>query len=300
LSLHREPDFEHIPTWECRDCGTVLNEDDVKVIGEGLLEPFRNRCVCGTEGAFVPRDPVRRDERSMAKRWGEHVAACGWTATPNVLLDHLGALGLDTVDVTLLALLERHRMTANEQAWPSRATLARLAGKSEHYVGRRLGRLVARGLIERHERPRRGGHWPGSGYTRSGLTRALQLIAANRRAGKPEDDGLAKLLDELDRSAPMHSPSTGVHPCTQVEEFGGSSPEHRSAPMPSGRDAPMPSGRRAPVHAEEEVVEEEEAEEDSAYAAREQARAATLAIEHAHRDLDHGAPTRSGADEDAW
>jgi hypothetical protein len=54
------------------------------------------------------------------------------------------------------------------------------------------------------------------------------------------------------------------------------------------------------VHPEEEVVEEEEAKEDSAYAAREQARALPLAIEHAHRDLDQGAPTRPGADEDAW
>ena len=134
----------------------------------------------------------------MAARWGTEVAALGFTASPNVLLEHLPGLGLSPLDKLLLDLLEAKRRTGGDEAvYPGFAYLAERVGLKERQVRRRLANLVDRGLLECKKRRSDRGRWPHNAYTREGLTRALTLIASNRREGRDDLEGLADLLSEL-------------------------------------------------------------------------------------------------------
>lgn len=244
-------DFEPGELARCVRCGVVF--DPGAEYDEATV-----RCPSCEEVGAVPHDPSRTGGRSMARRWGEDVGACGHVGLPNVLLAHLAALGLDATDVLLLALLEQHRRTsASEPVWPGADDLASRSGLGERQVRRRLSTLVDRGLLEVERRRCERGRWPVNAYTRAGLTRALDLIAHNRRAGRDDVEGLADLLAELAGPADLSDRRTSVS--------GG---HQRSRPAEiHDRD------RRTWVSAEVEAVEAEaeEAEPSSEASTRERA-----------------------------
>lgn len=234
VRAYDDPDLSGTEVLVCVHCGSITD-------GERCHE-------CGGGGA-VAHDVAARGRKAMSARWGEDVAACGFTSTPNVLLEHLPALGLEAVDLVLLELLEKFRRGGpGHLVRPGVDHLAERIGLGERQTRRRLDELVRRGLIEREARPGERGRWPHNEYTRHGLTAALTLIAANRRAGlkgEAELEGLAALLDELPPD-----------------------PEDRRSPTTAGHTRPRPAvmgdrDRRSPMSDEEEAVEEDAIEEDS-------------------------------------
>ena len=272
---------------ECQDCQARYDRADVETWESGD-DPLG--CpACGCEGwmrGFLFRE---QKDKKVAARWGDDVAACGFVVKPNVLLEHSPALGLSALDLQLLDLLELHRRES-AQAWPSEALLAELAGVSVSQVGRRLRRLRDRGLIEWTRERGHGGRWEHRVYTRHGLERVCQLLAANRRAPDHPDlpaqerrvrerAGLADLLGELrdhrasvrggDHSASVrggdHSASVrgGEHENVRETPENGATTAHQCSDPP--RTGAV--DHRASVTDEIEAVEAEAEEADSANAA---------------------------------
>lgn len=189
---------------------------------------------CGAGGVIV-RDVLSRGRKAIAARWGEDVARTGFTGTPNVLLAHLTALKLKPLDHLLLELIEMHRRES-EEAWPSEQTLADLTDMSVSQVGRRLRGLRQRGLIEWTRSRGYAGQWGHRIYTRHGLARVCQLIAANRRADQDEWQGVSELLDELAKEATHRASARGgatahQRPVDHTASVRGGEPQ-MSAPPP--------------------------------------------------------------------
>ena len=195
----------------------------------------------------------------MAARWSDDIAACGFTSTPNVLQDHFTALGLSLLDYVLLDLIEQHRRE-EDRSWPSQKTLAAKAGKSTSQVERRLAAMRKRGLIEWTTERGHRARYEHNVYTRHGLTSVCDLIAANRRAGRTDEElrGVPELLATLAERALSHpAPMRGggtVCP-SPPRTHAGSPPRTHAADHP------------APMRAEAEAREEDAFEEDSCYQA---------------------------------
>lgn len=226
-----------------------------------------------------PSRPDKRGRKAIAARWGDDTAACGFTATPNVLLAHLAALGLSPLDVVLLDLIELHRRES-EQAWPGEALLAELAGVSVSQVGRRLRQMRTAGLIEWTRERGYGGQWSYRIYTRHGLTAVCGLLAANRRA-QPDDDlpaeerrareraGLPELLSKLAKAhrASVQCGGTTAHEGAVDHSASVRGGEQKSAPPPriSAVDhrAPVQSTTAHQCATKQRQVEQEAKEPDS-------------------------------------
>lgn len=82
------------------------------------------------------------------KFWGREVWAEGFIALPVRLLAGMGALGLDSADLALVAQLLTFARPESPP-WPSVSTLAERLGLGRRQVQRRLARLEETGLLER-------------------------------------------------------------------------------------------------------------------------------------------------------
>lgn len=244
----------------CTHCGADVDADFCELTGDDADAPLLSPC-CAT--VTRPSRPDQRGRKAMAARWGEDVAACGFVVTPNVLLEHLAALGLEALDCLLLELLESRRrgdsVSASTPAFPSVGWLASRADTSDATVKRRLGAMVEAGLLERQERRRPGTqrHLP-SAYRRVGLTAVLDLIAGNRRAGRDDLENVPRLRAELRAHAETHSSrvSRGDHECHSSRVSRGSdpqvtgdlSPEPQTTADPQLTGDPDPRLIREPTH----------------------------------------------------
>ena len=171
---------------QCQGCKSVF--------GDGQLED--DECPsCEKWGLWVKHRASPAGTVADRLPYGLHRA--GWTAMPNPLYRHASTLGLDVIDVGLLSAL------ASFQEPVSFRKLASYLAVSEDTVGRRVNRWVVAGLAEKHRKTTpRGGNAP-SEITTQGLHRALALIAENRRAGLPSEEGLAELMTSLRSGQPL-------------------------------------------------------------------------------------------------
>jgi len=104
----------------------------------------------------------------------------GFAMLPNVLLDHSHELGLDSGDIHLIALLERHRFADEDAPFPSVSTLADRMGVHRSTVQRRIKRLEQRNLLVRERRVSKAGGQASNGYRLTGLDAALAALGAAR------------------------------------------------------------------------------------------------------------------------
>lgn len=186
----------------CTRCGADVEADLCTT--DGASEILLSPCC---EVVVRPSRPDQRGLKKIARRWGEDVARTGFTVEPDVLTDHLDALGLTPLDFFLLHCIERRRRDRPE-AWEDERTLAEKAGVSPGHARKRLHRMRSAGLIEWTRERGYGGRWEHRVYTRYGLAAACQLIAANRRADRPDLAGVAELLAELRHRASARGGST--------------------------------------------------------------------------------------------
>jgi DNA-binding transcriptional ArsR family regulator len=179
---------------QCVECDAtyVASEIDAMHYGEGDM-----MCLgCGGFKGFVARKaPVAESERRLRARWGE--AGRKFTALPDALIAHAPQLGLNSIDLHLILILERHRWEAGEAVFPGVGLMQRLSGISHGTIRAHLQKLERMGLIEIEPRRRKNGSQTSNDHTVTGLVEAVGLIARNEAEGEPSEKGLDSLLARL-------------------------------------------------------------------------------------------------------
>lgn len=157
---------------ECVKCRAQFTSEAELGETDSDSRPLCPECNCAT---FVTRDAEQASP--IADRFPEEVAAGGFTPIPNALQDHGARLGLDALDLAVIAALERHRRGAEAPVWPSRARLARLALCSVSTVKTRLRKLQRLGYVGvEQDHHADTGRWRTNRYRLDGLWRAMVLV----------------------------------------------------------------------------------------------------------------------------
>ena len=120
----------------------------------------------------------RGAEGVLAEKWGTDVILHGYTAVPDLLLAHMGALKISPTELAVLLQLMRYWWAAGQLPFPSKKTLAQAMGASEKNVQRVVGRLVRRGLLKRIERKKAGDRNDSNCYDFGPLIGKLKPLAA--------------------------------------------------------------------------------------------------------------------------
>lgn len=149
--------------------------------------------MCTMEEEMAAKKKAEDDEhlKENRKKWGSLLEP-GWTIIPNIILEKQHALGLDPVDVNLIAHLARHWWHADRAPYPSHSSLATCLNVDRSTVLRRLKALRAAGLIDWTVRKRPDGGQSSNAYDLSGLIEAAKPFAAEALEHRAEDQARRK------------------------------------------------------------------------------------------------------------
>jgi len=86
-------------------------------------------------------------ESELIAKWSELVMEDGFTAIPNLLIDHLVDLQINPIELSVIIAIERHRFFRGT-AWPSNERIAELTGYSARHISRIANELEQRNLLK--------------------------------------------------------------------------------------------------------------------------------------------------------
>jgi predicted transcriptional regulator len=119
------------------------------------------------------QEGLRRNEQ----KWTPALWDAGWTALPNVIIEHQRALGLKPVDLNILLHLCRYWWTSDNLPHPSKRTIAECMNVDISTIRRRIAGMERRGLIQRVSRFDKARGQKSNFYDFSGLIQAAQPLA---------------------------------------------------------------------------------------------------------------------------
>lgn len=93
---------------------------------------------------------MKTDSELIAK-WSELVMEDGFTAIPNLLIDHLVDLEINPVELSVIIAIERHRFFRGT-AFPSNQRIGDLLGYDPRSVSRITSNLHERNLLKKIDR----------------------------------------------------------------------------------------------------------------------------------------------------
>ena len=191
--------------------------------------------------AFRVPTPIAVNE----EKWGATLMQAGWTALPNVIIEHQAALGLDALDLNVILHLAHYWWTADNLPHPSVGRIARALGVSRRTIQKRIAALEAGGFIEREERRRTSRGSLTNRYSFGGLIlQALPLAQeklaaiAAKRTGKASRGGA---LSAGPVPAPAPQAPQPVHAPTPPD--GNAAARPPEAPAPKEEDLRLPPSR---------------------------------------------------------
>lgn len=139
----------------------------------------------------MPTNPNSKDVaaerlKTNEKKWSPAVMEAGWTVIPSILLEHQHALGLDAMDINILAHLAMYWWTPDNKPHPSKGRIAQALNVDPRTVQRRIARLEKAGLIRREQRRVEGKGNDTNLYHFDGLVKELQPFAKQKIEEKAE------------------------------------------------------------------------------------------------------------------
>jgi hypothetical protein len=139
--------------------------------------------------------------RAIEQKFGKELVEAGWTAVPNMLFEHMTALGIDSTDVVIVIHLLRYWWERETLPHPSKVTIAHAMGIHPRTVQRRIASLEHARLIGREQR--RNLHKKSSTniYHLDGLLEALKPYAVEEVQAR--DLARATRLQRLKRKKPV-------------------------------------------------------------------------------------------------
>jgi hypothetical protein len=88
----------------------------------------------------------------LTAKWSELVMEDGFTAVPNLLIDHLVDLQINPLELSVIIAIEKHRFSG-DTAWPSNEKIGQITGYSPRHVNRITNELYQRNLLNKIKRP---------------------------------------------------------------------------------------------------------------------------------------------------
>lgn len=83
-------------------------------------------------------------------KWGEVIASAGHAQIPNLLIKHMGELGVSPSELTIIAGILVHKRT-KAKPFPSIRTLSQYSGLTEKSVSRLVGSLRRKRIVSTNE-----------------------------------------------------------------------------------------------------------------------------------------------------
>jgi DNA-binding transcriptional regulator YhcF (GntR family) len=120
------------------------------------------------------------------EKWSKTLMEAGWTALPSMILEKQHALGLDPIDVNIIAHLSIYWWKKNNLPHPSVAKIAKAIGIAPRTVQKHVAAMEANGFLTRHMRPRAGLSNNTNMYSFEGLIKAATPFAKEKLAAKAE------------------------------------------------------------------------------------------------------------------
>jgi helix-turn-helix protein len=115
--------------------------------------------------------------RKNEQKWTPPLWDAGWTALPNVIIEHQRALGLKAVDLNILLHLCRYWWTSDNLPHPSKRTIADCMNVDVSTIRRRIAAMEKRGLLKRVSRFDKARGQKANFYDFSGLIEAALPLA---------------------------------------------------------------------------------------------------------------------------
>lgn len=112
-------------------------------------------------------------DRTFEAKWSELIARFGYTAIPNLAIEHQKELNISSTEMNILVALCKFRWEKSNP-WPSASTLAQYSGNSISTVRRIIRSLEGKGIIERIYHT-----GSSSEYNLDGLIKKLETVAEN-------------------------------------------------------------------------------------------------------------------------
>jgi DNA-binding transcriptional regulator YhcF (GntR family) len=141
-------------------------------------------------------------QKANEEKWSKTLMAAGWTAIPSVILEKQHALGLDAIDMNIIAHLTIYWWKKTNLPRPSIATIAKAVGVKPRTIQKHLKKMEDDGFITRHQRRRSGQSNNTNLYSFEGLIKAVtpfaqEKIAATAERQKQEAQRVARKKPKL-------------------------------------------------------------------------------------------------------
>jgi hypothetical protein len=120
------------------------------------------------------------------EKWTKPLIEAGWTAIPSTILEKQHALGLDPIDMNIIAHLSIYWWKKSNLPHPSVGKIAKAIGIAPRTVQKHIAAMEANGFLTRHIRPRAGLSNNTNLYSFEGLIKAASPFAKEKLAAKAE------------------------------------------------------------------------------------------------------------------
>lgn len=136
------------------------------------------------------------------EKWSKELMAAGWTVLPSMILEKQHALGLDAIDINIIAHLSIYWWKKANLPHPSVATIAKAIGVKPRTIQKHIKAMEVSGFITRHERRQKGQGSKTNLYSFEGLIKAvtpyaLEKTAAIAERSKKDADRVARKKPKL-------------------------------------------------------------------------------------------------------
>ncbi|MDB5806931.1 MAG: regulatory protein GntR [Betaproteobacteria bacterium] len=179
----------------------------------------------------------------LNRKWTADVIARGYTAVPDVLLSHMGQLGLTPTELVLLLQLMRYWWTADTLPFPSKRALALAMGCNEKNVQKLMKGLEARGFVIRVQRRQAADKNGSNLYCLDPLVEKLRAVVLGPAQAPTPAPVPMPMPEPVPTSEPVPMP-TPVPTQKQMEpdfdEWMEMDEEEEEIPMPMPVQAPTP------------------------------------------------------------
>jgi DNA-binding MarR family transcriptional regulator len=140
--------------------------------------------------------------KTNEEKWSKELMAAGWTVLPSMILEKQHALGLDAIDINIIAHLSIYWWKRANLPHPSVATIAKAIGVTRRTVQKHIKAMEASGFITRHERRQKGQGSKTNLYSFEGLIKSVtpyaqEKIAAIAERSKTDADRVARKKPKL-------------------------------------------------------------------------------------------------------
>jgi DNA-binding transcriptional ArsR family regulator len=146
--------------------------------------------------------------KTNEEKWSKELMAAGWTVLPSMILEKQHALGLDAIDINIIAHLSIYWWKKANLPHPSVATMATAIGVKPRTIQKHIKAMEASGFITRHERRQKGQGSKTNLYSFEGLIKAVTPYAKEKTAAIAERS--RKDADRVARKKPKLALVKGV------------------------------------------------------------------------------------------